>query len=77
MDQNDKIIDRLNLIDYRLRVIEKYMDHGFIDRFKGEQGDVDYIRIAVLQDMRKEIKGLRIDFDQHQGRAFYKPNHQQ
>jgi hypothetical protein len=40
---------------------------------KGEKSDLDAIRIEVLNDMRKEIKDLRISFDPEAGLNFYHP----
>ena len=55
------MIDRINELDYRLRVIEKFLDsNGLIKTYKGERSDIDSIKIEVLHEMREEIQDFKI-----------------
>lgn len=63
---------RINYIDYRLRFLERLLDsNAMFSMYKGEQADIDAIRIEVLNDMRREIKDLKIEFSNENGRDFY------
>jgi hypothetical protein len=63
---------RINQIDYRLRFLERLLDSNtMFNMYKGEQADIDAVRIEVLNDMRREIKDLKIEFSNKNGRDFY------
>ena len=75
MEEVKELQKRINQIDYRLRVLEKFLDtNGLIKMYKGEKSDLDAIRLEVLRDMRKEIKDLQIKFDKDMGLNFYHGN---
>lgn len=72
MDQTNELKQRIYNLEYRLRIIEKFLDsNGLIRAYKGEKNDMNAIRISVLNDMRHEIKDLRIEFDKSMGLNFY------
>ncbi len=71
MEKLIELENRINHIDYRLRILERFLDvNGFIHLSK-QQGSFDSIKIEVLNDMRKEIKDLKIEFSNENGTAFY------
>ncbi len=74
MEELHSLRDRIYRLEYRLRILERFLDaNGLIQMHKGEKSDLDAIRIEVLNDMRKEIKDLRISFDPEAGLNFYHP----
>lgn len=72
MEDLDKIEERLQYMEYRLGVLEKFLDrNGLLNAYKGEVSDINAIRVEVLQDMRKDLKHLRVNFNKEWGRDFY------
>ncbi len=72
MEKLHELETRINHIDYRLRLIERLLDaNAMLNTYKGEQSEIDAIRIEVLNDMRREIKDLKIEFNNENGRDFY------
>ena len=65
--------ERLQRLEYRIGIIEKFLDtNQMINIYKGEVSDLSSIRMEVLNDMKKNVENLKVKFDKDQRRNFYK-----
>ena len=71
MNELQDLKKRMDTIDFRLRVLEKYLDDVFGGIYKGETSDVNAIKATVFHQMKQEIKDLQLDFNKQLGRDFY------
>ncbi len=72
MEKLQNLEEKLNQIDYRLRILERFFDKpAFTTIFGKNKNNMDSIRIEVLNDMRKEIKNLKLTFNNDAGTNFY------
>jgi hypothetical protein len=60
-------------MDYRLRVLERFLDQGFMAVYKGDESEINALKIAVYKEMQQEIKGFTLELRQYTGLQFRYP----
>ena len=72
MERLQILEEKINQLDYRLRLIEKFLDNRERHpEFLREKSEMDLMRINIIREMRDEIKDLNIKFDNEAGTKFY------